>query len=39
MNRTSEYYRLRAHILEQRDPIANARIIKKLIRRARALEA
>ena len=38
MKRTIEYYRVRMHKLEQRDPVANHNIIKKLQRKIRALE-
>ena len=38
MGNTIEYLKNRAHKLEQRDPVANANIIKKLMRKIRALE-
>lgn len=38
MNRTIEHYKTRIHILEQRDPDVNAKIIKKLRRKIKAME-
>lgn len=38
MRRTIEYYRTRIHLLEQRDPNVNSKIIKKLKRKVRAME-
>lgn len=38
MKHTASAYRMRAHILKQRDAIANKNIIKKLERRARNME-
>lgn len=39
MIRSIEYYQMRLHALEQRDPVANRGIIAKLTRRIRALES
>lgn len=38
MKRTIEYYKARAHLLEQRDPVGNGNIIRKLKRKIRAME-
>jgi len=38
MKRTIEYYKVRMHKLEQRDPVVNHNIINKLQRKIRALE-
>lgn len=38
MNRTIEYFKVRLHKLEQRDPVGNSKIIRKLKRKVRALE-
>ena len=38
MNRTKLYYSNRIHRLEQKDPVVNVNIIKKLKRRLRLLE-
>lgn len=38
MNRTIEYYKVRIHMLEQRDPVGNSKIIRKLKRKVRAME-
>lgn len=38
MTRTIEYYKTRIHLLEQRDPNVNSKIIKKLKRRVKNME-
>lgn len=38
MTRTIEYYKTRIHLLEQRDPNINSKIIKKLKRRVKNME-
>lgn len=38
MNRTIEYFKVRIHMLEQRDSVGNDKIIRKLKRKVRALE-
>ena len=38
MTRTIEYYKMRIHLLEQKDPNVNSKIIKKLRRKVRAME-
>ena len=38
MNRTIEYYKVRVHKLEQRDPVVNRNIINKLRRKIRTME-
>jgi hypothetical protein len=38
MNRTAAYYRMRAEMLEKRDPSTNRRIIAKIMRKVRQLE-
>ena len=38
MKRTIEYYKARVHLLEQRDPVGNGNIIRKLKRKIRAME-
>lgn len=38
MNRTIEYFKVRLHKLEQRDPVVNRNIINKLRRKIRAME-
>lgn len=38
MTRTIEYYKTRIHLLEQRDPNVNSKIIKKLRRKVKAME-
>lgn len=37
--RTIGYYENRIHLLKQRDPVINAKLIKKLERQKRRLEA
>ena len=39
MNRTIEYYKMRAHLLEERDAMVNKNIINKLKRKIRAMES
>ena len=39
MNRTIEYFKLRLHMLEERDALENQRIINKLKRKIRAMES
>lgn len=39
MNRTIEYFKVRLHKLEQRDPVVNRNIINKLRRKIRTMEA
>ena len=39
MKRTTEYYSVRMHQLEQRDAAVNKRIINKLARKVRELES
>ena len=39
MKRTIEYYKLRLHMLSERDAIGNQRIINKLKRKIRAMES
>ena len=39
MNRTIEYFKVRLHKLEQRDPVVNRNIINKLKRKIRTMEA
>ena len=39
MTRTIEYYESRINLLMQRDPVANANIIRKLKRQLRKLES
>lgn len=39
MTRTIEYYKLRMHLLEQRDVVGNQKIISKLRRKIRAMES
>lgn len=38
MVRTAAYYRMRAEMLEKRDPSTNRRIIAKLMRKVRQIE-
>lgn len=38
MNNTIEALKIRIHMLQNRDPVGNARIINKLKRRVRILE-
>lgn len=39
MNRTIEYFKLRIHMLEERNALENQRIINKLKRKVRAMES
>lgn len=39
MNNTIEQLKARIHLLQQRDPVVNSKLIKKLQRRIRLLEA
>ena len=39
MNRTIEYFKLRIHMLAERDAVGNQRIINKLKRKVRAMES
>lgn len=38
MSRTIEYYKLRIHMLEERDAMGNQKIINKLKRKIRVME-
>lgn len=38
MIRTAFYYKLRADLLKERDPVTNKRLIAKLMRKVRQLE-
>lgn len=38
MANSSNYYLARAELLEKRDPVRNARLIAKLVRRARCVQ-
>ena len=38
MTRTIEYFKVRIHMLEQRDSVGNDKIIKKLKRKVRTME-
>lgn len=38
MTRTIEYFKVRVHKLEQRDPVVNRSIINKLKRKIRTME-
>lgn len=38
MRRTIKYYEMRIHLLEQRDPNVNSKIINKLKRKVRAMK-